>query len=140
MAKIELPDFMTTELVQAAYRRAQYAQDRARHHRDDRALKEWMIRGVRAARNRDARMLLFLEKGAEVIRILNDDQQARFAANEEGVEFQRQDFTEFSIWRSAFELADKPDPSAQHGIFGWIYGAALEACTYGRRRHDASFR
>lgn len=125
---IELPDFVSGTLIERTYHRALYWQDRARGQKDTFAAKRWLTIGMNRARSRDPRMLLFLEKGAEHLRKLNDAQQERFTYNERGT-FQKQDFTEYASWREAFLKARDPqhDEETMYRVFGWIYAAVAEA-------------
>jgi hypothetical protein len=82
-------------------------------------------RGMNAARDRNPRMLLFLEKAVEHMRRLNDEQQSRLT--QEG--YQRTKFTEFSTWEAAFLKSDQlgQDESLQFGVFAWVYAAIYES-------------
>jgi len=138
MPATDLAEFVTPFLAQAVYRRAQAAQAFARQRPGHDGLKLWIRRGVRAARARDPRLLLMLDRGAEELRRLNDAQQSRFA--QEG--FARQEFTELSTWRNAYEVADQGEErkGASLEIFGHLLGAAYEAAYHGRHLPTDAFR
>lgn len=125
MARIELPDFVTERTVERAYVRAKEMQDRHMQRQGRAYTEAWAARGVRAARARDGKLLRFLEYSVEVLAKLNDGQQSRL----EQAGFRRQDFTEFSIWKGAYQKADElaRDESCDPGVFRWVYGAAAEA-------------
>ncbi len=149
-AHTELPDFVTPQLIEAVVQRAMFAQDFALNHPHHDGCKQWMKRGVRAAQDRNRWLMKLLDQGAEHLRRLNDAQQDRFASNDadpnrpehlHGVDLRKQDFTEFSQWRAAYETADTSGRNgAQHAVFAWLYGAAYEACVRGRVATNSSFR
>jgi hypothetical protein len=82
-------------------------------------------RGINAARDRNPKMLKFLEKAVEHMRQLNDAQQSRFA--QEG--FAPVKFTEFSTWEAAYLKSDQmgQDDSIEYGVFAWVYASIFEA-------------
>lgn len=117
---IELPDFVTEALVERTYRRVQEIRALGENHRNARAL---LVRGMNAARAKSPKMLLFLEKGAEILRRKNDEQQSRFA--QEG--YCRTDYSEFATWRESYMLCVEPRDDVKYAVFGWIYAAVAEA-------------
>jgi hypothetical protein len=111
-AGIELTEWINAETVERAYSRAVYAQ-RVRN-------QVFANTGMRAARARDPKLLLALEKGADVLDRMQDQQHGRTRRSSskfgETVEL-----TEVALWRKAYEFADRGEPLAQ---LEWIYGAA----------------
>lgn len=124
---IELPEFMSGAVVERTYRRMRELQDRAREPfwNGGMRARAFRDRGMRMARARDPRMLLFLEKGAEYLRARNDEQASRFA--QEG--YARTDFGEYALWREAFLKATEPQQhdDVMYGLYGWVYAAVAEA-------------
>lgn len=127
---IELPDFVTPELIERTYRRAMAIQD-AGHGR---STSSWWTKhrarnlrhvGVKMAMARDPKLLLFLEKAAEHLRRMNDAQKSRIT--QEG--FARCDFSEYELFRTAYEKALEPkrDELALAATWGWVYAASAEA-------------
>lgn len=111
-AGIELAEWINPETVERAYARAIVAQRVGN--------QPFANTGMRAARARDAKILLALERGAEVLARMAEEQHgqtrrtsSRFADTVE--------LTEPALWRKAYEFADKGEPLPQ---FEWIYGAA----------------
>lgn len=130
---IELPDFVTPELIERTYRRAMAIQD-AGHVR---STSSWWSKhrarhlrhvGVKMAMARDPKLLLFLEKAAEHLRRMNDEQKSRI--EQQG--FAKTDFSEYALFRTAYEKALEPkrDEAALASIWGWIYASACEALGY----------
>jgi hypothetical protein len=82
-------------------------------------------KGMRAARARDATLLLVLERGAGVLEKWSRERE------EERIRLRpdapRIDATEFSMWRAAYESADRGDPMPQ---MMWVYGAAAHLAGY----------
>jgi hypothetical protein len=96
---IELPGWINETTVERAYARAQSAQ----RERDE-GLAEC---GLRAAVVRDPRMMLALEKGAEVLKAMEERQRGR-TKRDSGTPFgYRVELTEVGLWRTAYETADK---------------------------------
>lgn len=111
-AGIELADWINAETVERAYSRAVVAQRQR--------IQSFANTGMRAARARDPRILLALEKGAEVLTRMQEAQvgrtqrtSARYADTVE--------LTEVALWRKAYEFADRGEPLPH---LEWIYGAA----------------
>jgi len=124
---IELPEFMTGERIEHAHARSMAIRQACYHGspRQRELAASLRSRGMNAARDRNPRMLLFLEKSVEYMRRLNDEQQSRLT--QEG--YQRTKFTEFSTWEAAFLKSDQlgQDESLQFGVFAWVYAAIYEA-------------
>ena len=111
-AGIEIGDWVNAESVEWAHRRASAAQ----RQREQRIADV----GMRAARARDPKLLLVLEKAAEVLDRMQEQQvgQTRRTATRyaDSVEL-----TEVALWRKAYEFADKGEPLPH---LEWMYGAA----------------
>jgi hypothetical protein len=114
-AGIELPVFVTERTVEEAYRQGRIAQRVRRQSFAD--------TGMRAARKRDPRLMLALEKGAEVLRAMSSRQIGE-TFNVGGI---RVDATEFSLWREAYAEADRGEPLP---ALQWVYGMAAWLCGY----------
>jgi hypothetical protein len=119
-AGIELPEWVTDKVIERTYRRVQELRAKGEDHRATRSL---LVRGMNAARAQSPVLLLFLDKGAEVLRRFNDEQQSRF--DQEG--YRRVDYSEFSAWREAYLLCVEPRDDVKYRVFGFIYAAAAEA-------------
>lgn len=111
-AAIELPYTVDRGSVERAHR---WAMERARaggtekHH------------GIRAAKARDPKLLLALEKAAEVMDKASEEQMGR-TRRDPGTSFaQRREHTETQMWREAYRLAADGNPN---DVYGWIYAAA----------------
>ena len=124
---IELPELMSAERIEHAHARSMAIRQACYHGspRQRELAASLRSRGMNAARDRNPRMLLFLEKAVEHMRRLNDEQQSRLT--QEG--YQRTKFTEFSTWEAAFLKSDQlgQDESLQFGVFAWVYAAIYEA-------------
>ena len=119
---IELPEFMSGRVVERTYARANSLQTLGER---DAYARRFLEQGLRRARARDPRLLLFLEKGAAYLQARNDEQVSRFA--QEG--YAKSEFTEFSQWREAFLKASEPGErqDTSFRVFQWIYAAVAEA-------------
>lgn len=82
--------------------------------------------GFRAALARDEKMLKVLEKAAEYVTRLGEEQRGRTrrTATNYG---DTAEFTEVALWREAYRLMDEGRP-IEH--LSWIYGAAAWLCGY----------
>ena len=79
-------------------------------------------KGVRAARHRDPYLMLGLEKCAEIMDQMAEEQRGqtrRSSSTASG----RVESTETAIFKKAYESADKGDALLH---YGWIYGAVGE--------------
>lgn len=121
---IELPEFMNGRLIERTYARAMALQNMGDR---DAYARRLMEQGLRRARGRDPRTLLFLEKGADYLQHRNDEQKSRFA--QEGHEGKNYEFTEFGTWREAYLLMSEPKAHAdvKMEVFRWVYAAVAEA-------------
>lgn len=111
-AGIEVADWINPTSVEHAYGRAVEAQRRRQQHVAD--------AGMRAARARDSKLLLCLERGAEVLSKMQEEQVGRTQRTSTRYS-DTVELTEVALWRKAYEFADKGEPMRQ---FEWIYGAA----------------
>lgn len=120
-AKITFDEFITEELVEEAYRKARIAQ--ASHD------QSFADTGWRAAIARDSKLLMALDKAAEVIAKMEEKQWGqtfRTARPEEKHKYEH-GTTESQLWREAYRLCDEGTPIRN---FEWIYGAAAWICGY----------
>lgn len=86
--------------------------------------------GWRAALARDEKMLKVMEKAAEYVSALAEDQRGRTrrsAAATGGNYADTAEFTEVAMWREAYRLMDEGNPIRN---FEWVYGAAAWLCGY----------
>lgn len=116
---IELQNQITPELVETAHRKAVVAQ----RDRDQRFADV----GFRAAAARDDRMLLVLERCAEVMDKLQEQQYGRTMRAESATFGESKGTTEAQLWREAYRLCDQKNAIRN---FEWIYGAAAWICGY----------
>lgn len=116
-AKIELENFVTPKSVEAAYR---WANEQATH--SEAAGHILALKGMRAARARDPKMLLALEKGAEIMHQIAEAQVGRTHRDSEGRTAAEKTWpTEAALWREAYVTCDKGTPVES---LAWIYAAA----------------
>jgi hypothetical protein len=95
MASIELPYPITRKTVEDAYRMGKIAQ------RDGNA--RFVLVGRRAAKARDPKLLLALQKGAAVLQKMTEEQAGQHGFDVGG---QRVQHTEFQIWKNAYAAVD----------------------------------
>ena len=119
---VELEDFVTPYLVELAHSRAVEEQGRGNH--------DWAMCGWRAALGRDPKVMKALEKGAEILQQMEEDQR-RETRRTTDVYSHTKETTEYQMWREAFATADRGDPCKP---LIWIYGAAAFVAGYNRRR------
>lgn len=114
---IELPEWINNRTVERAYARAIEAQ---RRHKDN-----WAETGMRAARARDPRLMLVLERGSNIMTMLQEAQIGEYRRRgEASIPFSHTvELTEVQLWTKAFTFADKGEPLEQ---LKWIYGCAAE--------------
>lgn len=116
---IEFEDFLTPRRVEWAYGEACKAQDQ---HRQGFADAGW-----RAALARDSKLLKALERGAEVVDAMAENQMGR-TRRTPGQKFSETvELTEVQLWKEAYRLCDEGNPIRN---FEWIYGAAALLCGY----------
>jgi hypothetical protein len=112
---VELPEWIDRHSVERAYTRAQQALERRDH--------AYSNVGMRAARDRNPKLLKVLEQGANILDLLAE---AQFGRYRRGIDIPYSHTvvpTEVQLWSKAFEFADKGEP-LEH--FCWIYGCAAE--------------
>jgi hypothetical protein len=111
-AGIEISEWINPGSVEWAYRRASEAQRTRRQYIAD--------AGMKAARARDPKLLLVLEKATEVLDRMQEEQVGR--TRRTSTKFSETvELTEVALWRKAYEFCDKGDPLPH---LEWIYGAA----------------
>lgn len=115
---VEIEEFITPERVEWAYGRAIMAQHMGRQNFAD--------TGWRAALARDARLLKALEKGAEIVAKMDEDQRGRTRRSTEKFD-ETVETTTTQLWKEAYRLCDEGRPIRN---FEWIYGAAALLCGY----------
>lgn len=113
---VEVESFITQATVEAAYTLGSRCQQARRQSFAD--------TGMRAAKARDPKLLKALERGAEVLRKLSEDQLGKSFTTSTGV---RVDATEYNLWKSACACVDAGEPIKN---LEWIYGMAAWLCGY----------
>lgn len=83
--------------------------------------------GWRAARARDPKLLKALERGAEILDAMTDEQHGRTIRSVNAIYGETKGTTEAQLWREAYRLCDAGSPIRN---FEWIYGAAAWLCGY----------
>jgi hypothetical protein len=109
---VELPRQITYEIVEHSYVLAM--------KRQVARVQTFADVGLRAVRERDPKVMLALEKAAEIMGKEEDNQrgQTRRAAQ---VLSEQIETTETQLWKEAYRTAEKGEP---HEAYQWIYGAA----------------
>ena len=120
MPQIEIENFVTLKSVEYAHSRA--VTEQKRHN-----LAFAQI-GMRAAINRDAKLLKVLDKATEIM-IQAEETQRKHQMASSDVFAERRYTTETQLWREAYRMVDegkaKDVPHLQ-----WIYAAAAFLCGY----------
>lgn len=118
-AHVEIEQDINAEIVEIAHRKAIMAQrDRKQNFADT---------GYRAAIARDPRLLKVLEKSAEIVDKMQENQYGRTMRSESATFGESKGTTEAQLWREAYRLCDQGEPIRN---FEWIYGAAAWICGY----------
>lgn len=134
-----LPENVTKEGVEGVYARMiQYKEAWGRPESSMPFFGQWSAgryrRTLDRARNailhRQPLVMLYLEKGADVLQKMNDEQKSRF--KQEGhEEYARRsnEFSEFQVWRSAYLCADKGAESIyrEMDLYKWVYMAIVDS-------------
>lgn len=118
MSATELPEWINAETVERAWRRMMIAREKGQ--------QKYAVIGMRAARDRNPRLLRALEGMLENMYKL-DEAQRGFTRRFEEREDHRIMSTEVNLVRAAYETLDKGNPLEN---FEWIYGAAADICGY----------
>lgn len=84
--------------------------------------------GWRAARAGDPKMLLALEKAANILDKMTDAQHGRTIRSMSATHGETKGTTEAQLWRNAYTTMDNGTPEQN---YEWIYGAAAWLCGYG---------
>lgn len=113
---IDLAPNVTTTDVERAYAFARQLHAKGRSNPE---VRRWLVEGMNRARVRDPRLLVFLDKGANHLQKLNDEQKSRF--EQEG--HRTQEFSEFAMWREAYIKVMEPrrDEEVLAAVYGWIF-------------------
>ena len=115
---VELENFVTLKSVEYAYGRAIREQKK-----NNTAFAEI---GLRAARMRDPKLLMVLDKAANLL-IKEDDNQRGQTRMQSEIESERRYTTETQLWREAYKMVDQGTPIEN---LVWIYAAAAFLCGY----------
>ena len=115
---VEIEEFFSPERVEWAYRMACRAQQNQRQRFADRAYK--------AALDRDPKLLKAMEKGAEIVTRMDEEQRGRTRRMAENLSEQTET-TETQLWREAYRLMDE-GRAIRH--FEWMYLAGMYLAGY----------
>jgi len=120
--RIEIPEWITDKTVEHAYHRAQEALE---NHEEDFANV-----GMRAAIDKNPRLLLTLDKSTEVLAMLVENQVGRYQRTTEKYGH-KAELTELGLWRNALEQTDKTHSDEDERYYAlypyrFILGAAAE--------------
>jgi hypothetical protein len=107
---IELPIPITRSTVERAYGTC----SRAQQHGSD----YYVTRGRRAAKARDPKLLLVLQKGAEILQKMSEEQAGAHGFDVGGIRVQH---TEFTMWKNAYLAVDSGD-SEKQAEYSHFYG------------------
>jgi len=118
-AHVELADFITPAFVEHAYRRSKQASEKHNQH--------FAACGMRAAKARDPKLIKALERGAEILDKMTEDQYGRTMRDPSATHGETKGTTEAGLWREAYRMVDEGTPIPQ---LQWIYGAAAVLCGY----------
>tara|TARA_Y100000034_G_scaffold121988_1_gene166910 strand:+ start:219 stop:587 length:369 start_codon:yes stop_codon:yes gene_type:complete len=119
-ARIEIEEFITRDRLEYAHHLAMKNMDLRRQSFAD--------VGWRAARARDPKLLLALEKGANILDQMTDEQHGRTMRSPDAEHGETKGTTEAQLWRNAYTTLDNGTPEQN---YEWIYGAAAWLCGYG---------
>lgn len=116
-AGIELPDFVTFALTDRTYQLVK--QLRALGPGHPKAARH-LTNGLNRAGKRDPRMLLLLEKGADLLQKENDRQRDRFEAHG----LATTEYAEYAQWREAYiRVNDAHRREEDLQIYRWLFAA-----------------
>ena len=115
---IELEKDINRQTVETAYRRAKQAQQRHTY-----GSERWSSVAFNHAKNRDPKVLSVLEKAANVLNQLWEDQLGEYSRGDDIAESHKSKPIEVQMWSEAYRLADEGRAIQQ---FKWIYYAAYE--------------
>jgi hypothetical protein len=120
-ARIEVASFVTRKSVEHVYGKVQGLRERTKR---DPTLPSIVLVGMRAARARDPKLLIALEKGAEVVHQIAEEQYGRTMRDGASTHAERVWPTEAQLWREAYVTVDSGNVCEP---LAWIYamGAIL---------------
>lgn len=110
---------LTPEVVEHAYGQMMRARDRG-----DQSFADT---GYRAAKARDAKLLIALEAMAEVTGALQETQMGRKMRSPDSTYAESRGTTEHQLCREAYRMVDQGTPIRN---FEWLYGCAAYLCGY----------
>ena len=111
-ASSEVLEFVNRRTVEAAYREAMRARELG--------IDRYTLAGRRAAKARDPKLLIVLEKGASILQAISEEQAGPHGFDVGGIYVQH---TEFQMWRNAYLAVDKGQ-SEEQAEYANIYGMA----------------
>jgi hypothetical protein len=106
---VEIEEFFSPERVEWAYRMALRDQHEGRQRNAEKAMQ--------IARSRDPKMLKAMEKGAEIVVRMDEEQRGRTRRMAENLS-EQVETTETQLWREAYRLMDEGKPIPN---FAWMY-------------------
>lgn len=109
-ATIELPWHIDRDTVERAYREGKRAQALGS--------QRYTVVGRRAAKARDPKLLLALQKGAAVLQRMSEEQAGQHGFDIGG---RHVEATEFQLWKNAYTAVDAGNASAE-GQYMHIWG------------------
>lgn len=110
---VEVEEFFSPERVEWAYRMAMRAQREGKQRYAERAME--------LALKRNAVLLKSMEKGAEIVAKMDEDQRGRTRRSAENLAEQTET-TETQLWRESYRLMDEGRPIRN---FEWMYLAGM---------------
>jgi len=122
---IELQQPVNRYTVERAYRRAKEWQ------REGSSKRSLASQALRALSARDPKLLLVLEKSADVVGNQADEQYGRTRRDPGATRAEQAEMTEASLWREAYRVAadlvkpNEPLPQDAHA-YAWLYAAAAD--------------
>ena len=115
---IEIRQNIDRDSVEHAYKRCKEAQMRNTY-----GARRWAQKAFHHALNRDPKIMYVLEKAAEVMNSIWEQQLGNYSRDESIAESHRRKPVEVQLWTEAYRVADEGQAIAN---FKWIYRAAYE--------------
>jgi hypothetical protein len=110
---VEIEEFFSPERVEWAYRMAMRAQREGK--------QRYAARAFELASKRNDVLLKAMEKGAEIVAKMDEDQRGRTRRSAENLA-EQSETTETQLWRESYRLMDEGRPIRN---FEWMYLAGM---------------
>jgi hypothetical protein len=110
---VEVEEFFSPERVEWAYRMAMRAQREGKQRYAERAMD--------LAHKRNSVLLKAMEKGAEIVSKMDEDQRGRTRRSAENLS-EQVETTETQLWKESYRLMDEGRPIPN---FAWMYLAGM---------------